>query len=74
MVMGCPIASFSEYPKMRCAAAFQLVISASRSLEMIASSEDSIRSAYLNRVSSARLCSVMSLDIPSSRSGSPFAA
>ena len=37
MVIGCPTASASVYPKMRCAPAFQPTITASRFLEMIAS-------------------------------------
>jgi hypothetical protein len=40
MVIDWPMASSGVKPKMRCAAAFQLVITPLRSLEMMASSED----------------------------------
>ena len=60
MVTGCPTASASVYPKIRCADAFQLVIMRSRFLEMIASSEDSTMAASLRRDSSACRRSVTS--------------
>lgn len=46
---------------------FSLVITASRFLEMIASSDDSITAAYLNSASSAFFLSVMSSTIASTR-------
>jgi hypothetical protein len=63
MVIGCPTASDSLYPKIRCAPAFQLSITPSRFLEMIASSDDSTIAACLNRACFADLCFVMSSTI-----------
>ena len=56
---GRPIASASVYPKMRCAAAFQLRITPSRSVDRIASSDDSTIAASRSRASIAA-CSRMS--------------
>jgi hypothetical protein len=55
IVMGCPIASASVYPNIRCAPAFQAEITPSRFLAMIASFEDSTMESYRKRTSSARL-------------------
>jgi hypothetical protein len=41
MVIGCPIASAAVYPNIRCAPVFQLEITPSRLLVMMASSEAS---------------------------------
>ena len=54
IVFGLPMASASEYPNRRCAAAFQLTMIPFRFLETIASLEESTMAACLSRASNAR--------------------
>ena len=71
MVTGRPMASAAEYPKVRSAAPFQLLIIPCRSLETMASSEDSTMAARLARACSACVDSVTSMLMPINFSGWP---